>query len=572
MRLPSWLTTWPAIPASVYAVAIVVLTGGAYVNSLQAPFVLDDLTTIAANPTIRSLSPLRDVLFPPGEIYSAGRPVLNLSFALNYAIGGHVVGGYHVINLVIHLAAALVLFGVVRRTLELPRGAEFFRAYAAPLAFAVAALWAVHPLLTSAVTYVSQRAESLMGLFYLITLYAFVRGAERVSALWMGTGVAACALGMATKEVMVSAPMVVLLFDRVFVAASWREVWERRRLWHLAHAATWVLLFALIAGARLGQRGVGFDHGLTWFRYLCLESHAITLYLLRCIWPVDLVFDYGANLPLPGVPALVGQFTLLGALFAISVRALWRGTAAGFLGAAFFILLAPTSSVVPLAGQPIAESRMYLPLATVVAALIGGATRRAPRLTAAIVPAALALLAMLTTQRNGLLSDANALWADTVAKRPMNERAVVEWSESLKRTGRPGEAAEVLRAMHRRRPESAEICNNLAVALLGIGDTGEAVRLLREAVRLKPGYAAAFSNLGHALHRTGDFAGALENFMHAVRLGYETTDVRNLAGLCLVQLQRHAEAVPHFERALQLDPRNAEARANLERTRALVRQ
>lgn len=564
MRLPDSLTRWPAIPASVYAAVIVVITAGSYLNSLRAPFVLDDLTTILGNPTIRSLSPLGDVLFPPGEIYSAGRPVLNLSFAINYAIGGTAPGGYHVINLAIHLAAALVLFGLVRRTLELPRSAEPLRTCATPLAFAVAAMWAVHPLLTSAVTYISQRAESLMGLFYLLTLYAFVRGAQRVDPLWMALGVAGCALGMATKEVMVTAPVVVLLFDRVFLAESWREVWERRRLWHLAHAMTWVLLFALIAGARLGQRAVGFDHGLTWFRYLCLESYAISLYLLRAIWPVNLVFDYGANLPLPAVPALLGFFALLGSFLVLSMRALWRGAALGFLGAAFFILLAPTSSIVPIAGQPIAESRTYLPLAAVVAALVCGAARIAPRLTAIAVPVALAVLATLAAQRNAVLSDAEALWADTVAKRPMNERAVVEWSETLKRAGKTTAAVEVLRAMHHRRPESAEICNNLAVAVLGTGDVAEAVRLLRETVRLKPGYAAAYSNLGHALYRTGDVAGALEGFLSAVRLGYDTADARLYAGLCLVQLQRPAEAVPHFERVLQIDPQNVDARAHLD--------
>lgn len=571
MRLPAWLSRWPAIPNSVYAALIVAITGAAYFNGLQAPFVLDDLTTIVVNPTIRSLSPLGDVLFPPGEIYSAGRPVLNLSFALNYALGGQAVGGYHAINLAIHIAAALVLFGLVRRTLSLPRGDDVPRANAAPVAFAVAALWAAHPLLTSAVTYVSQRAESLMGLLYLLTLYAFVRGAARVSALWMSIGVTACALGMATKEVMVTAPVVVLLFDRVFLAESWREVWRQRRLWHIAHATTWVLLFAVMAGARLGQRAVGFEHGLTWFRYLCLESHAVSLYLLRSVWPENLVFDYGPNLPLPSVPALGGYFVLLGSLLGLSVQAVWRGKAAGFLGAAFFILLAPTSSIVPLAGQPIAESRAYLPLAAVAAAVVCGTARLAPRALLLAVPAALAVLVSLTIQRNAVLSNAEMLWKDTVAKRPMNERAVVELSEVLKRAGRPADAAEVLRAMHRRRPESPEICNNLGVVLLGLGEIAEATRLLRETVGLKPNYPAAYNNLGHALYRAGDPAGALDAFLKALQLGYETSDVRNITGLCLVQLGRHAESLPQFERALQIDPRNADARTNLERMRALVR-
>jgi tetratricopeptide (TPR) repeat protein len=571
VRPPSRFLRWPAIPAPAYAAAIVAIAGGAYLNSLQVPFLLDDLTTIVANPTIRSLSPLRDVLFPPGEIYSAGRPVLNLSFALNHAIGGTAVGGYHVINLAIHLAAALVLFGLARRTLELPRGGEYFRAHAAPIAFAIAALWAAHPLLTSAVTYVSQRAESLMGLFYLLTLYAFVRGAERLSHLWLIAGTAACALGMATKEVMVTAPVLVLLYDRVFLAGSWREAWARRWPWHAAHAATWMLLIALMAGARLGQRAVGFDHGLSWFSYLCLESQAVSLYLLRAFVPVNLVFDYGANLPAPGATALLGAFALLGTLLALSVRGLRRGAAWGFLGTAFFLVLAPSSSVVPLAGQPIAESRAYLPLAAVIALSIAALVRFLPRLSPLLLAGALATLALLTHRRNEVYRTAESIWADTVAKRPLNERAVVMWSNELQRQGRLDASIAVLEAMRQRRPGSAEMANNLAVALYLAGRSAEAIAHFSDALRLKPGYAEAHANLARVLFHTGDFAAALEQIEQAIRLGRDHADVRNFAGMCLVRLGRPAEAGPHFERAVQLNPDDAEARTNLDWVRAQAR-
>ena len=571
MRLFPWLARWPAIPVAFYAAAIVAVAGGAYLNTLHVPFLLDDLTTIVANPSITKLSPLGDVLFPPGDMYSAGRPVLNLSFALNYAVGGQVVGGYHVINLAIHLAAALVLFGVARRTLGLPCHGDFFRAHAAPVAGAIAALWAAHPLLTSAVTYVSQRAESLMGLFYLLTLYAFVRGAERLSPLWMGVGIVTCALGMATKEVMATAPVAIFLYDRVFIAGSWREAWDRRRLWHLAHAATWILLIALMAGARLGQRAVGFEHGLTWFSYLCIETQAVGLYLLRVIWPVNLVFDYGANLPMPSALAVVGSSALLGALLAVSLRGVWRGAAFGFLGAAFFLLLSPTSTVIPLAGQPISESRMYLPLAAAVAGLVLATVRFLPRFSPVLLLSTLGVLTTLTYQRNAVYRSAESIWHDTVLKRPLNERALVLWSEELKRAGKLDEAIEALSKMLQRRPESAETANNLAVSLYQAGRIPEAIARFRDAVRLKPDYAAAYGNFATVLFRTGDFAAALENFQHALRLGYDNAEQRNLMGTCLARLGRVGEAAPHFERALQLDPNHRDARTNLDWLRTQIK-
>src|SRR5687768_14114124 len=135
----------------------------AYFNSLGAPFVFDDLLAIPENPTIRRLWPLTDVLFPPrGEGLSVeGRPVLNLTLAFNYAIGGTAVRGYHVVNLAIHSLATLTLFGLLRRTLLLPRLRERFGRDALPLSAIIAVLWSLHPLQTESVTYVIQRAESL---------------------------------------------------------------------------------------------------------------------------------------------------------------------------------------------------------------------------------------------------------------------------------------------------------------------------------------------------------------------------------------------------------------------------
>jgi protein O-mannosyl-transferase len=179
-----------------------------------------------------------------------GRPVVNLSLALNYALGGSNVWGYHALNLAIHIIlAGLTLFGVVRRTLLRPALRERFSPSAARLALVVAVLWTAHPLQTEAVTYVSQRCESLMGLFYLLTLYCFVRGADSQRCGWWFTlSVVACLLGMATKEVMVTAPLLVLLYDRTFVTGSFRKAWTRHRRLYLSLAGTWLLLGYLMAG------------------------------------------------------------------------------------------------------------------------------------------------------------------------------------------------------------------------------------------------------------------------------------------------------------------------------------
>ena len=150
----------------------------AYSTSFRGVFVGDDVEAIVANPHVTSLTPIGRALSAPRDTTVAGRPVVSLSLALNYAIAspdGLNPWGYHAFNLLVHLAAGLVLYGVVRRTLLTDPVQARFGEAATPLAFGVALIWLLHPLQTAAVTYVVQRAEALMGLFLLLTLYAAIR-------------------------------------------------------------------------------------------------------------------------------------------------------------------------------------------------------------------------------------------------------------------------------------------------------------------------------------------------------------------------------------------------------------
>jgi len=277
------------------AVAVV----AAWAGSLAGPFVFDDLPSILENESIRRLRPLGAVLFPDqaGGLTTSGRPLLNLSFALNYAVGGTAVGGYHAVNLAIHVAATLLLFGFVRRTLESAPLRARFGTRAAGLAAAVAALWGLHPLQTESVTYIVQRAESLAGMFLLLALYAFARGTGGGprAGRWFGVALAAAVLGTATKEIVAAAPLLALGWDRAFVSGGWRAAWRRHGRVHLALASTWLLLAALVVatGARGGT--AGFGAGVSPWAYALTQCRALTMYLGLAAWPYPLVFDYGLD-------------------------------------------------------------------------------------------------------------------------------------------------------------------------------------------------------------------------------------------------------------------------------------
>ncbi len=419
------------------AAALVALAAIAvYAGSLRIPFVFDDPASIVDNPTIHDLRRLGDVLSPPGGMLAVeGRPLVNLTLAVNWALGREEVLGYHLFNVALHALTALALFGLVRRTLLLPATAARFGGSATGLAAAVALLWAVHPLQTETVNAVVHRGEAMMALCYLATLYAVARSATSTRpGRWQAAAVAACVAGAASKEVIVTAPLVALLYDRIFLASSWREIARRRRWLYAGLLASWALLALLVRGFYEPGGTGGLAQRLGPWEYLRLQPRNVLRYLGLVFRPHPLVLDYGMESPGPlaaAAPAAAAVAALLGA----TAWALRRAPRVGFLGAAFFLILAPTTTILPLASQTTAEKRMYLPLAAVLTLVVLGGNAAWRRLAAGraagrargvpLVAVALAAVALggLTVRRNHDYRSGVAIWSDTVAKRPDNARA-----------------------------------------------------------------------------------------------------------------------------------------------------
>jgi tetratricopeptide (TPR) repeat protein len=550
---------------TVAAVGVIVVAAlAAYHNTFRVPFLFDDEPTILNNPGIRHLWPLWSALWPRSPALTvSGRPIANFTFALNYALSGTHVWSYHALNLLIHILCGLTLFGVLRRTLLQPVLLGRFGRDALPLALAIALLWMLHPLQTEAVTYTVQRVESLMGLFYLLTLYGFIRSvASPRPWRWLVCTIAACLLGMATKEVMATAPVLVLLYDRTFVAGTFREAWRRRWRLHLSLAATWVLLAGMVASTGWNRGGaVGFNVGVAPWKYWLTQFEAVAHYLWLSLWPHPLVIDYGTFWVHQAGP-VVGSALVVVPLAAATVWALWRAPSPGFLGAWLFAILAPTS-VVPGTIQMIVEHRMYLPLAAVVALAVLGIHAALGR-RSWVMFAALALgLGLLTTRRNEDYRSELAIWSDTVAKRPDSTRARNGLAFALEHAGRIPEAIQQFEAALRLAPDDVEVRDNLGVTLEHAGRTAEAIQQFEAALRLKPDFPVAHSNLGNALLRTGRLADAVHQYEEALRLRPDYADAEYNLGGALDQAGQTADAVRHYEAAVRLQPDFAAAHNNL---------
>ncbi|HEY1764706.1 MAG TPA: tetratricopeptide repeat protein [Opitutaceae bacterium] len=551
--------------------AVILLAAGlAYQNSFSGALVFDSDLAITDNPSIRHLWPLWSALNPPaGGSTVSGRPLANLSFAVNYALGGGNMWGYHALNLAIHVLGGLTLFGILRRTLgALPQWrtqeAAAFRSWSSDLgALGAAVIWTVHPLQTESVTYLAQRSESLMGLFYLLTLYSFIRSLDSArSGLWLALSIAACLMGMATKEVMVTAPLVILLFDRAFIAGSCREAWRRRRTYYLGLGATWILLAVLMAAAGSRGRTVGFATDVPWQTYALTQFRAIAHYLRLSVWPHPLVIDYGLKLETPPAILLVDG-AIIAVLAGATLVGLWRRTALGFAGAWFFAILAPTSSVVPVATEIIAEHRMYLPLAAVAAVVVAGLHRLLGWRAWPVLALLAAVLSWVTERRNEDYRSARALWAETVEYAPYNPGAHNNLGAALLAEGdRAGATREFTEAL-RLDPSLAGSLNNLGGVLLQEGRVDEAIARYEEAVRIAPGYAEAHANLGRVLARSGRLEEAVEHFNQALTLDPKRADAHIGLGTALLRLGRLGQAIDEYRKAVALGPKFAEAHHDL---------
>ena len=540
----------------------------AWQNSFSVPMLLDDRFAIDYNSSVQHLWPLGPVLKPPGHATTVGRPLLNLSFALNYAFNGTRVQGYHAFSVVIHALAGIALLGVARRTLLLPKLRDKFGKVALPLAFFIALLWMLHPLQTESITYISQRAEALMGLCYFLTLYGLIRGATSPApALSYGLAIAACAWGMATKESIVTAPVVVLLYDRVFLADTFKETWRQRGWFYLGLAATWLVLAYCMVFLHDEFHGIGYKGGFTWWTYALTECRVVLLYLKLVIWPQPLVFDYGPEIMLTRVGQAAPYALLLAGLLAGIVVSWRRWPIGAFLGAWFFLILTPTSSVVPVITQPMAENRVYLPLAGLVALGVAGLYARIGRKSFAVFLIVAVGWGGLTLHRNRDYQSELAIWTDTVAKCPQNARAHINLANVL--TDSPDDRAEAIvqyEAALRIDPDADEAHNNLAnILAVTPGRLPDAIAHYEAMVRLNRHAPEAHYNLANALMKDPvRWPEAIAHYETMLRLKPDNLGVHLTLANLLVNLPgRIPDAIAHYETALRLNPDLAEVHGNL---------
>ena len=582
--------------AVILAISIIAV----YYRARHAPFIFDDAVTITKNSSIRTVWPLVGAaehpgpLNPPSDLPTSGRPLVNLTFAMNYCVGKLNPVGYHLVNIALHFFNALLLWAIVRRTLRLPYFTGRFERSASWLAAAVALLWALHPLQTEAVVYVTQRTELMMACFYLATFYCSLRywaqlplrleeggvGTasdeklhQRSRIIWLVLAVVACSAGMASKEVMVSAPLMVLLFERTFIAGCLKQALGRSWPLYAGLAATWLLLLLVNIGAPRGE-SAGFSLGVSAYHWWLTQAKVLLIYLKLVIWPSPLLLHYVLPYFTTLAEAWIYVVPVVLMVGIVGVM-LWRNRPLGFLGTLIFAILSPTL-IVPVVTEMAAERRMYLPLlALVVLFVLGGyelaqwaqkhwtGLRDARPIAAAITITLAVAFGLCSAKRLAAYDDEMQLWREVLQHQPNNYMAHNNFGRLLLNSGQIPDAIKHLRLSVAQKPDYYPAFNNLGVALDHSGRYAEAIEALNEALRIDPVYTNALVNLANTLQQVGRLREAREKLQQALQLRPDDAETQNNMGVLLASSNQIAQAIEHFRLATRLDPEYAKAHVNL---------
>ncbi len=540
-----------------------------YCNSLSGQLFFDDFPHLSDTPRLHHLLPIWKYLA------HTSRPVVDLSLALNFALGGLEVAGYHLVNLIIHIGAGLVLFGIIRRTLLGSALRQRYGASAAFIALVAALLWLVHPLQTQSVTYIIQRAESMMGLFYLLTLYAAIRWIEEPKLRhWRAGSILFCILGMGCKPVMATAPVMILLYDRIFQGGSFRQALRQRQGFYAGLAVSWVVLGLLLAGKGDDyQVGAGFGiQQMDALSYAAMQPKVILYYLRLTFWPHPLILDYGwpvANTLREVLPSMLGA----GGLILAVLWGLKRNLKSSFLGGWFFLILAPSSSVIPLADL-IFEHRMYLPLAAVTLGVVllvhgigqrmtGWPIRLKQGMAVGLALGVVTALGVKTYLRNEDYRDPVVLLRDNAARRPDNLRVRNNLGGELLRQNKLEEAEVQLRQAIKGNPRDAPAHKNLGFTLIHQGRTREGIQHLIKATELGFLNSDMQRRLGRFFAQEGDLERAEEAYRQVIRLEPHRSDAHYHLGLLLAGQGKLEAAAVCYREAIRLNPKAFYAYTNL---------
>jgi Tfp pilus assembly protein PilF/uncharacterized membrane protein len=566
-------------------VIVALLIGVAFLPALQNGFVdFDDKVNFLSNPHYRGLGldELRWMFTPFWGHYT---PLTWLTLGLDYLLWGMDPAGYHLTNVLLHVATAVAFYFLTIQLLRLATGSGGEdKALWAGAAFA-ALFFAVHPLRVESVAWITERRDVLSGLFYVLTIFAYLRAVDRVGhgARWYWGSVVLFACALLSKSMAISLPVVLLILD----------VYPLRRLggpvgWWSASARriyTEKIPFVLLAGVASAVALVALSHFLVtsssidWVSpldRLSISGYGLGFYLWKTVAPLNLSPLYELPIKInPWSPTFIWNYiiVLIFLVLTFTLRQRLPGLLAAWL--AYVVILLPVIGIVQN-GVHIAADR-YTYLACLGWAIMAGAgifycwqplvrRRIGPRTfvftngVAAVVVVGLGGLAWNQAQ---VWHDTDRLWKHVLSAAGESKIAHNNLGNAMFKRGKLGEAIKHYRQALRVDPAYVRTHNNLGNAMLKQGELGEAIKYYRQALQIDPASEDAHNNLGSAMLKRGELGEAIKHYREALRINPASENAHNNLGRAMVKRGKLGEAIKHYREALRINPAYAQAHNDL---------
>ncbi len=563
------------------ALSLAALVGMIYSNSLHVPFHFDDYQNIQGNSKVvmkdLSWTSIHKTFYGMNALGTRIlRPFAYLSFGLNYYAGGHDPFGYHVVNITIHFLAALFLFLLIRETLQLPSLRSRYGASAYPAALLAAVLWAVHPIQTQAVTYVVQRMASMAALFYVASVFFYVKGRLCVTqAKWVyfASSLLAAILAFGTKENTAVLPVMILLYEFLFLQQAVSPEKRNRVLFAIFLAASIPLLLAIIfLGTNVfhdiwveileGYKGDVYRNFTPYERVLT-QFRVVVYYLTLLLYPaqhrLSLDHDFAVSHSFLDPPTTMLAALLVASLVAVGVKLARRSPLVSFCIFWYFLNLLIESSIFNL--ELVFEHRLYLPsmsFCLLVSLGIISFLNRTKHSYQTVLSAGLACAFIIlqgngTYVRNFVWQDKYSLWNDCLRKAPAKPRTLQNIGYVYYEMGRYVEAEDLLSRSLRAEPDNVNAINTLGSVYLGRHEYGRALDAFRKAEKLAPHWTSPVANQGNVYLQTGQFKKAEEEYKRSLAIKQTAGTLSDLGRLYIIQ-SRFSQALPCFAKVIEDHP------------------
>lgn len=557
---------------------IVLISTVIYYNSLNVPFILDDIPKIVENSDIKKLSNIKTKLIYPyskNQTFTRNdpsRPLTYLTFMLNYHFGKLNTFGYHLINILMHIFNAILIFFLTKKIIFYiyKKDNNLFPLF-------VALFFAVHPVNTGAVTYIFKRSDILATFFYISSLLFFIMTFEKAKKLYIYS-LLCFLLSLSSKPMVVTLPAIIFIFDYVFLSDFEIKKVIKKKQYHIPF---WIILFVYLLFRYLYFGGIGDLEAIfpAWNRwdYLVIQPYVIVRYFQMLFIPIGLCIDHCLFAPktIFEIKILV-PFLLIISIVMLVLRIYRKKSDISkivlFCALWFFITLFPTSSFFPTT-LPMDDTRLYLSgfgfylsivfLYFLILSKDVFCRHPSKWVLLSVMGVHIFLLSGVTVKRNSFFRNPILIWQDVISKYPINSRAHNSLGLLYYKQGKYEKAFKEYQKSLERDPDNPKTHNFLGILYEKLEQYDRAFQSYQKAIQTDPGYADAYYNLGLLYHRQKKYNEAFQSYQKAIQLNPNNAEAHNNLGVLYYKQKKYNEAFQKFQKAIVLNPDYVEARNNL---------